>query len=655
MIELRAKADGALVLAAFDFAGDEAWIDEGWERALGSLALGLAGDVMHQRLANAGLAARSEARPAPGMPVRRRRHEFARQFDGSYILLTGRLHHAAETASRFGIRHWEDHASLYARLYEKLGNDCDRRIVGDYAAVQWFPDQRKVRLVRAPTAQVPMQVWRHGQRMVVCTSPNPIFAFGLVPEVDDARVGGWLLAGAGPATRSFYRGMACVACATSEEHDLHGVRRETYWSIQDVPEVRFRRDEDYVEAVVEQMHRAVEATLEGARTPGLLLSGGFDSQAVAAFAMERLGPGTLLRTYTSIPSPAAQIEDRATSIASEEPHVRALAEMYPQMQPTFVDGAELQFGDRLPQLMMLSGWPAFNEMNAHWYHSALEHAARDGVDLIMTGDAGNMGFSYDGLTGFPTWLANGEWKRLIRELRCYAPDDRPLWRKLISRSVMPHIPQRLKWIFDRHRSWNTSPFDSWCALREEYARSSGMIDEVLDEGFDLYDYDFEHARTWRKTMLDRMYKGGPEISLGYSLLYGLKIRDVHSYVPLLEVCGGMPDDQYLRNGEDRWLGRRVLQDRVPELVWKESRVGRQASDWPFRLARDRDRLMGELLSLAKDERIAALIDFDRLVADLRDWDGREIPERKDSLRLVSAMTRGLATAMFIRYAEGRNG
>ncbi|MBB4615744.1 hypothetical protein [Novosphingobium taihuense] len=43
-----------------------------------------------------------------------------------------------------------------------------------------------------------------------------------------------------------------------------------------------------------------------------------------------------------------------------------------------------------------------------------------------------------------------------------------------------------------------------------------------------------------------------------------------------------------------------------------------------------------------------------MIADLSDWDGEDRPERRDSARIVSAVTRGLSTARFIRFAEGRN-
>lgn len=646
--------DDLLILAAIDLSDGPDWFAEDWERALRALALGKAGDVLHGKAEGAAFATRAELRPGPTRPVRQRSHGFRRQPDGSYVLLAGRLHHAEELTAQFGLPQQADHAALYAALHARLGDDCDKRISGDYAVVQWWPKERRVRLARSPVAHAPLHVMRDGSRLVVSSVPGPILALGHHPRIDDARIGGWLLSGWGPPDRSFYQGMTCLACGTQEVHDPAGRKVSRFWSLLDAPDVRFKRDEDYVEAVEEQLRRATKAMLVGVKSPGVMLSGGFDSQAVASFAAEQLGPHATLRSYTSVPASEASPEDRLASFANEADHVRDLCAMYPQIRPTFVDGAHLRFGERLNALMLVSGWPMYNESNSHWFHAGLERAAADGVDVMLTGDSGNPGFSYDGWTGFPTWLAEGKWLRLVRELKAFPFDDRALWRKLISRAVMPHLPLKVKSRIDAGRGWRQSPFASWSPLREDWAESSGLLREVGDDGFTLYDYDVATSREWRDRIVTRSANGGSEILLGFELLYGVPIRDVHAYAPLLELCAGIPDEQYLRDGQDRWLGRRVLAGRVPDRVWKELRMGRQAADWPVRLQRDREAMLEELESLSRDDRIAGVIDFPRLIKRLRDWDGQDRPERRDSTQLVSALGRGLSTARFIRFAEGRN-
>lgn len=454
--------------------------------------------------------------------------------------------------------------------------------------------------------------------------------------------------------RSPYVGIGTVGCGTSQTHTRAGRAVDRFWSIESLPAVRFRKDEDYVEAVVEQLRRATDATIGSSARPGLLLSGGFDSQAIAAFAVERLGPQASIPTYTSVPAREWSQPEDWPSIGDEGPYVRAIGEMYPQLRQQFIEGTELRLGDKLDAFALVSGWPMYNEMMSHWLHPALQQAAGDGVDVMLVGDAGNTGFSYDGHTGFATWLREGRIAKTIRELRAFS-DPRSFPRKFLSRAVMPHVSPRLRAAIDRHREWNFDAYSTWSPLRRDYAENSGLIARLDEIGCDTAFYDVPTSREWRSYMVQNPSIGGPEIGLGHQLLYGVPMRDVHAYVPLIELCAGIPDDQYLRDGQGRWLARRVLAGRVPDMVWQETRSMRQCADWPWRMKRDRALIIAELEDLGRDERIAGIFDIERLVRNLRAWDGENRIDRQDVYHIQAAVTRGLSGARFLRFVEGRNG
>ena len=54
---------------------------------------------------------------------------------------------------------------------------------------------------------------------------------------------------------------------------------------------------------------------------------------------------------------------------------------------------------------------------------------------------------------------------------------------------------------------------------------------------------------------------------------------------IFEFCIGIPEDQYLRNGRDRWLIRRAMDGRLPNVVLNQKKVGAQAADWFPKLTR----------------------------------------------------------------------
>ena len=42
---------------------------------------------------------------------------------------------------------------------------------------------------------------------------------------------------------------------------------------------------------------------------------------------------------------------------------------------------------------------------------------------------------------------------------------------------------------------------------------------------------------------------------------------------IVEFCIGIPEDQYLRNGRDRWLIRRAMEGRLPDIVLNQKKWG----------------------------------------------------------------------------------
>src|SRR3569623_2417110 len=66
------------------------------------------------------------------------------------------------------------------------------------------------------------------------------------------------------------------------------------------------------------------------------------------------------------------------------------------------------------------------------------------------------------------------------------------------------------------------------------------------------------------------------------------VRDPYADRRLVEFTLGIPETQYMRGGEDRWLARRVLADRLPVSVTGERRRGLQCPEWCDEVSARRD-------------------------------------------------------------------
>jgi asparagine synthase (glutamine-hydrolysing) len=512
-----------------------------------------------------------------------------------------------------------------------------------------------LRLARAPLSQQPLHLWHEGDRLVAATIPRMIHAVAGIPRVLDRRhLEDTLLLNLRADRRSWYERIERLPAGSTLTIDRGRRVARRYWSVDTIRPVRFRRDDDYVEAVEEQFRRAARSALEDLAKPAVSLSGGLDSQAVTSFLLDALPAGARLPTWTAVPHRDFTLSSEERLFADEGRNVRALAAMHAQLEPRFVTGFEGRLGERLDAMFLLGDCPTHNEFNMHWAHEIAAQAAAAGCDALIGGDAGNMTFSYDGMTGYPTWFRQGRWLHLLREVRAM-PDGRPLWRRLFSRAVMPNLPLAWRAALARRRAyWYRSPFDTWCPMRGAYAESSGATRRVAAEGHDVAFLPSRSARDWRFQVLAAVSNEGPEIDIGTTLLHGIPYRDPTAYRPFVELTFGIPDEQFLRSGETRWLARRLLKGRIPDDVRRERRTGLQAADWPLRLMRDRPAILAELAELARDPAIAEVIDLEWLSRTLGEWDGSDRATERFAHALKVSVSRGLATARFIRFAEGRN-
>lgn len=639
-----------LLAFALDFSSDNGFVDFA-DAIQKSLRPGIGGVVSSY----ASQLAIASVRHSSGVSDRQVENwEPAKGPDGWLTILAGRLQEMKQSRERLELPPTASDALVYAHAHAKYGSRCDKMLIGDYASIQWHPERRQVRLARSALSMQPLHVWREGRRLVAASLPRSLIAAGFQPKIDPIKLEDSLLLNFSDARRSWYRGAHRVAAGSFEVHDFDGFAHTRHFAVDDVAEVRFTRDEEYVEALDEHFGRATRAELDGVQRPAIMLSGGLDSQCVASYLAELGEKDQVITSFTSVPQEGWLPPAKPFSFGNEEPFVRALAEQYSQIEPHFITGVQRRFGQDLNAMMELGGWPMRNESNLHWIHEAYVRARALDCDAMFYGANGNASFSYDGQTGYATWLREGDVERLLCELRMRPDDERSLFRKLLSLAVLPNLSFSVQAKIQALRGKAEDPFALWCPMRRAYAHESGAFDRAIDAGSDPRFPPLASSRAWRKWAIGELLCEGAEIDLAFRLHHGIEGRDPTLFQPLVEFTIGIADDQYLRFGEDRWLARRLLKGRVPEMVRQERRIGRQSPDWAQRFQRDRPQMIEELNALTSDNQLAEVLDLKRLSQDLESWDGKEDSQGIWKQKIHAGVSRALSTARFVRYVERRN-
>lgn len=620
--------------------------DPGRERAsafAGALRTGVVSPRAH--LCNGALicdGAAGEAAPVQRLP------------NGTVVLFSGFIANRRALRQELGDVPSGD-AALYASAHARWGAVADHRIHGEYVAILAPPEGAPLRILRSPIMAPALYFHHDRDRVIVATTPAAIFATGEIPRaLDDQKIADSLMLNYMEERRSWFEGVTRLPRGARADISRDGVREEQWYRFEDIAPVRFASDDDYVAAVDALFVEATDAMLDGFSKPIVSLSGGFDSQAVAAYTM-RLRDTEPLLSATSVPQPGWSPPSDSKALVNERPYVEALAQMYPQLDPRWITSADKDFSHLLPDLFETSLVPARNASNLYWIHDIRALAREENADVVLTGAMGNMSFSYDANGYLPELLMQGRWGTLARELWFGGP-RRAVAKRAFRQALMPNLPAGIQ---KKLMAWRDGPLDdplqTWSPLRPDYAHRFQLRERAEALGADPDFLPPHSVEDYRRRSLSNVVSEGGDVMTGLDHLHGIPTRDPTRYRPLVEFCFAIPTRQYRSRGRKRWLSRRLLAGKVPDVVLRETRRGQQAADWSSRLRPRRAEITKELEFLAADPDVADMIDIPRLRAAVQ-----AMPEndanmtRADAMTLNLALSRGLTTARFIRYIKGRN-
>lgn len=188
-------------------------------------------------------------------------------------------------------------ADLVASLWRAHGASTLDRIVGEFALALWDPAARELVLAADPLGVVPLYYAESRDRTMLAfaSRTNPLRALDWVgSEPDDEAVVAGLANLAVEPGRTCFRAIRAVPGGHCVRWRHGRARVERYWGPH-FPPPDVRNVDDMLEAFEHAVRTAVADRLEPARPVAILLSGGYDSTAVAGAVavLRRHSPGAV--------------------------------------------------------------------------------------------------------------------------------------------------------------------------------------------------------------------------------------------------------------------------------------------------------------------------------------------------------------------------
>ena len=545
-------------------------------------------------------------------------------------------------------REMSDAAFLLAAL-ERWKEEALAHLVGDFAFAHWDPRERRLLLARDFAGQRPLHFHLGSGFFAFSSMPKGLHALEEVPREPDVEAATRFLA-LMPETvgSSYFKDVRTLPPAHFCVVTPGGISTHRHWNPPRT-ELRLPRAADYQEALRESFDRAVAARLRGADGKvASHLSGGLDSSTVTATAARLVGEGGRVCAFTAVPREGYSDPVARGHLIDEGPAAAALAAMHPRIEHILIRSGGQSPLDGLERNFFLYERPVLNLCNGVWW-DAISNAARDrGLRVLLTGQRGNMGFSYTGMHLLPELLAQGRLLKLAGLLRSL-PGRGVSFRGAVAQTIGPFLPRSLWAAISRLRGRHEKISD-YSAINPKAAQRLQQQAEAAGLHFSYPPRrDPFGSRLW---MLDRVDLGN--YTKGWLGGWGLDVRDPTSDRRLIELCLSIPTEEYLRGGQPRALARAAFADRLPPQIVNENRKGRQAADWYEGMEAARGEVVEEAgrfldLGIAQEA-----IDTGMVTRLLAQWPSDGWTTNKVAGRYRLALLRALSTGHFLRKASGSN-
>ena len=533
-------------------------------------------------------------------------------------------------------------SELMLLAYEEWGTDCPRHLLGDWSFGIWDIPEQRLFIARDQFGHAAVYYYQHREMFAFASTIKAVLAAPGVPHELNPTSLLQLTPGNPRDETTAYRGVLKLTPGRSMTITAQQVKHEQYWHPSQAPDIRFRRDEDYVEAFREVYSEAVRCRLRSHSGVGVTLSGGLDSGSVAAVAaQQRAASGQRLTGITSVPRFDASASDNPSQFGDERPYVELIRNHCSNIDVHYVTASDVSPLQGIRRFLDACSDPSVSPGNAFWLCGIMDEAKRRGIGTLLTGHAGNHTVSWSGNRDeyLASLLSTGRFLKYASEISKWKRTHRASLLKTLTNQVgRSLIPARLVRKFSR-RLANSLPN----ALRTDFLKTVSPPDSAIN---DPPEFRTVHRNSAHRKMFGLMRTDGNAAWGELGAAYGINVTAPTIDVRVIEFCLGIPQDQYTRNGQRKLLIRRAMKGLLPQQVLWNERKGRQAGDIIQRVREHRDEFEAVLTDLRSSSLATEILDLQRMT-DVHNRIRTDInPDLSRDTVLV--LLRGLMIGLFLQ-------
>ncbi|MFZ9035259.1 MAG: asparagine synthetase B family protein [Francisellaceae bacterium] len=464
--------------------------------------------------------------------------------------------------------------------YERWAERCVDKLVGDFVFLIWDEVRHEFFAARDQMGMKTLYYARVGEIYYFASTMDLLLQINdLAVELNEMELAKALVFTTSDKKKTLYKGIEKLPSAHYIRLTKQKPEIRSYWSLQAVQPIYYRDRRDYHVHFLEIFNEVVASRLRVYGDVASHLSGGLDSSSVTAIAASQLKQANRsLLSFGLIHKP--QTTNLANWSVDDSLLMDALVADYDNIDLIKLHLPETSFCLNLHHYHYYAEMAIRNGYNRLWMEDIIIRAQHKNIDVILTGQMGNMGFSWQGDNSrFQSRLkhAIGRYIRLVEDVFFL-----PQWQA--SSAVSPEFARAKKLVW---KCFKTPLF----VLKGRHS-IAGLIECIGD------------------------------IGQAYAPLeahFGIEHRDPTADVRLLEFCQAIPASQFGNETEGRRLMvKKAMKGSLPDAILNRTDHGAQAANW-YEIF-DREQIFYRLiLARLKTSPFRRFFDVENMMDALNKW------------------------------------
>ncbi|MEV5025981.1 lasso peptide isopeptide bond-forming cyclase [Paenibacillus sp. LPE1-1-1.1] len=504
-------------------------------------------------------------------------------------------------------------SQLILLAYHRWGETTPVHLVGDFAFMIWDCRERKLYGARDFSGGRTLYYHCNRDRFVFCTTIKPLLTLpGVKKELNEAWLAEFLaisgMVDVADASQTIYKNIEQLPPSHTITISSERIKLERYHQINPDERIRFKSNNDYIEAFQDVFQQAVTSRLRTHRHVGAQLSGGLDSGAIVSFASKELLPNNKkLHTFSFVPTSDFVDYTSKYMITNERPYIESTVGYVGGIKDHYLDFHGRDSYSEIDDFLEIMEMPYKFFENSFWMKGMFEKAEEQGVGVLLNGGRGNLSISWGAaIPYYATLLKKMKWIKLLREMRQYSLNigsGRAHVFSSVSRAAFPIIEQLRP---------HTEQYHYPAIIHPEFAKKTDVFQRLREYGINETGwFAAKNVYEERKSHFNEVFhwNAGNTLSTKLSLRHSLWKRDPTNDLRVIQFCLSLPESQYVQNGMDRALVRRATEKLLPDQVRLNQRTrGVQGADWVHRMLPKWHAFTDELRQMSEDRSFMSFID-----------------------------------------------